>query len=242
MIPALLHVATPSAAVVEAALYAGYDGVVLDLQHGEVGLEKACDILRLAPRATTHTWARAAGLEPGAIGRLLDAGAKGIVAPSIETGEEARALVAATKYPPLGRRSLGPTRPALYEGESYTEAGNAVVRTVAQIETARGVEAADEILSTHGVDAVYIGPADLAVSYGLPGRADWEDGPVRAAIELVAARAREHGVAVGIYTSSPAYALSLQAEGLLDFVGLGIDLLMLGTAARANITALRSAS
>lgn len=237
--PALLHVATPSLSVVEGVLAAGYDGVVVDLQHGEVGLEAACVMLRAIPRGTEHAYARVSSIDSGAIGRLLDSGARGIVAPTVESAEEARTLVAAAKYPPLGRRSLGPSRPALYDGADYCAAGNAAVAAVVQIETRLGVERADEILAVEGVDSVYLGPADLAVSYGLPGRADWEAGPVLDAIETVTAAARRHGRTVGLYCASAGYAAALLERGLVDYVGLGIDLVLVTRAARDLIEQLK---
>lgn len=240
--PALMHVATASMSVVEAALAAGYDGVMIDLQHGEVGLDQACAMLRAVPRGNPHLYARLASLDAGAAGRLLDSGARGIVAPTVETEEQARALVAAAKYPPVGGRSLGPSRPALYEGTDYCAAGNAAVSAVVQIETAAGVDAADRILAVDGVDAVYIGPADLAVSYGLPGRPDWADGPVADAVAKVAAAARRAGVRLGLYCSDPAFAAAQIRTAGLDFVGIGIDLMFMGKQARATVSALKEAS
>lgn len=240
--PALMHVATPSVAVAETGLHSGYDGLVVDLQHGEVGLEAACTIMRAMPRGNPWLWARVASIDSGAVGRLLDSGARGIVAPTVETREQAEALVRATKYPPLGGRSLGPSRPELYDGDSYTEAGNLAVASVVQIETVAGVENAEAILSVPGVDSVYIGPADLAVSYGLPGRPDWTDGPVHEAHVRIAELARAHGVSVGIYARTPEYAVGAVAAGLIDYVGLGIDLVMVGAQARSHLAALRSHS
>ncbi|MFD1210719.1 HpcH/HpaI aldolase/citrate lyase family protein [Arthrobacter sp. GCM10027362] len=241
-VPALLHVTTPSMAVVESALDAGYDGVIIDLQHGEVGLDAACRMLRAIPRGNAHAFARVASIDSGAIGRLLDSGARGIVAPTVETGGQARALVSATKYPPLGGRSLGPSRPALYGGGDYCAAGNAAVATVVQIESAAGVEAADDILGVDGVDSVYVGPADLAVSYGLPGRPDWTSGPVADAVVHLAERARAHGVTLGLYCSDPAFAAEQVLRAGLDYVGLGIDLMFVGRHARAAVAALKEAS
>lgn len=238
-VPALLHQALPSLSVTEWAHAAGYNGVVVDLQHGEIGLEAACGMLRAMPRGGQYRYARVGGLDPAPILRLLDSGATGIIAPTIESAAQVRAVINAVKYPPLGGRSLGPSRPGLYAGESYTEAGNAAVSAIVQIETAVGVERAEEILSVPGLDAVYIGPADLAVTYGLPGRGDWEDGPVREAIREIAVIARRHGVQVGIYCASPEYANSLIAAGEIDFVGLGIDLVFLGRATRETIAALQ---
>jgi 4-hydroxy-2-oxoheptanedioate aldolase len=185
---------------------------------------------------------RVASIDSGAIGRLLDSGARGIIAPTVETAAQARALVEATKYPPVGRRSLGPSRPELYAGPSYTDAGNEAVSCIVQIETLAGVEAAEEILDVAGVNSVYLGPADLAVSYGLPGRPDWTDGPVYDAIGVVAKAARARDLTHGIYASSADYAAGLIREGLVDYVGLGIDLLLVGAQARQNLATLRRES
>lgn len=235
----LLHQALPSLSVTEWALNSGYDGVVIDLQHGEVGLEQACTMLRAAPRSCTDLMVRIGSLETGPITRLLDSGAKGIIAPTVETAEQSRSVVNATKYPPLGLRSLGPSRPALYQGDSYTEAGNQTVRVVVQIETAKGVEAAESILDVPGIDAVYIGPADLAVTYGLPGRADWDEGPVWNATVKLSALCKERGIELGTYCSSPVYARRLILEDFVDFVGLGIDLLFVARTAENTIEKFR---
>lgn len=235
----LLHQALPSLSVTEWALDAGYAGVVIDMQHGEVGLEQACTMLRAAPRSGAELMVRVGSLEAGPITRLLDSGARGIIAPTVETVEQAQALVQATKYPPLGVRSLGPSRPRLYTGESYTQAGNDVVRAIVQLETADGVAAAEEILSVPGIDAVYIGPADLAVSHGLPGRPDWDAGPVWEATRVLSELCHSRGLELGTYCSSPDYARELLDAGLVDFAGLGIDLLFIARTAETKIEQLR---
>ena len=237
--PTLLHIATPSMAVVESALASGYDGVVLDLQHGEIGLDQACGMLRAIPRGNANVFARVASIDSGVIGRLLDSGARGIVAPTVETAAQARELVRATKYPPMGGRSLGPSRPALYTGEDYCAAGNAAVAAVLQIESAAGVEAAEAILGVQGLDSIYVGPADLAVSYGLPGRPDWTSGPVADALDHLSQLARSHGVPLGLYCSEPGFAAEQIRRLDLGYVGLGIDLLFIGKHARASIAALK---
>ncbi|GAA3501615.1 aldolase/citrate lyase family protein [Streptomyces prasinosporus] len=239
--PVLYHQSLPSFSMPEWAAAAGYEGVILDLQHGELGLEAACGILRSIPRGDAYAYARVGSLDPAPILRLLDSGARGIVAPTVESRSQTEALVAAVKYPPVGNRSLGPSRPALYPGDSYTESGNLAVSAVAQIETKAGVDRAEEIVSTPGLDSVYVGPADLAVSYGLPGRGDWEDGPVREAIAHLREVTTAHGVTLGIYSGRPSYAAGLFADGLVDYVGLGIDLVLLNRAFGDTIAALGSA-
>ncbi len=237
----LYHQTVPSFSMPEWATAAGYDGVILDLQHGELGLDAACGILRSIPRENAYAYARVGSLDPAPVLRLLDSGARGIVAPTVETRAQTEALVAATKYPPVGNRSLGPSRPALYPGEPYTEAGNRAVSAIAQIETKAGVDRAEEIVSTPGLDSIYIGPADLAVSYGLPGRGDWEDGPVREAIAYLREVTTAHGVTLGIYSGRPEYAAGLFADGLVDYTGLGIDLVLLNRAFGDTIAGLDSA-
>ena len=237
----LVHQTLPSFSIPEWAEVAGYHGVILDLQHGELGVDAACGILRSIPRHNAYAWARVGSTDPGQILRLLDSGARGIVAPTIESREQAQALVAATKYLPIGNRSMGPSRPGLYIGDSYAEAGNLAVSTIAQIETRIGVERAEEIISTPGLDSIYIGPADLAVSYGLPGRGDWDDGPVRDAIVHLRELTRAHGVTLGIYSGKSAYTAALLADGLVDYVAFGIDLVLLNRALGDNINELKTA-
>lgn len=236
--PVLLHVSLPSMAVVESALNAGYDGVMIDLQHGEIGLDQACSMIRAIPRGNQWVYARVASIDSGAIGRLLDSGARGIVAPSVETAQQARALVHAVKYPPLGGRSLGPTRPNLYQGSDYCQAGNNAVSAIVQIESAAGVQAAEQIAAVPGLDSLYIGPSDMAVSYGLPGRADWEEGPVAQAVENLAAITGKHGIGLGLYCSDPAFAAAAMRIHGLAYAGLGIDLLYVGKQARVSLAAL----
>ena len=113
--------------------------------------------------------------------------------------------------------------------------------TIAQIETRVGMEHAEAIISTPGLDSIYIGPADLAVSYGMPGRGDWEDGPVRDAIEQLRELTTAHGVTLGIYSARPDYAAALFADGLADYVGLGIDFILLNRAFGDTISALNAA-
>lgn len=238
-LPVFLHQALPSFSVTEWAKKAGYDGVVVDLQHGEVGLEQGCAMLRAIQLGALESYVRVGSLETGPITRLLDSGATGIIAPTVETSEQAEALVRSVKYPPLGSRSLGPSRPSLYAGASYTEAGNASVKAIVQIETVKGMTNADAILDVEGIDAVYIGPADLAVSHGLTGRPDWKEGPVWEDTLLLAEKCRIRGIELGTYCSSPDYARQLFDEGIISFSGLGIDLVLVARGAEDCIKKVR---
>ena len=243
--PVYLHVAIRSQHVAEAALFAGFDGVVLDLQHGELDLGTTSVLLRSIPDSLARTLVRVPSLEPGVIGTVLDAGAGGIIAPCVESAEEAAALVAASKYAPVGGRSLGPMRAGLYAGGdgSYgstpTDVANRRVKAYVQIESALGVERCEEILAVQGLDGVYVGPADLALTMGQPPRLDWEDGPVREAIDHVLATAGRLGLTRAIFAASGAYAHGLATAGLIDFAGLGTDLGLVAQAARSLIDSYR---
>ncbi len=229
-VPILLHLQVASQAIAEHVLHAGFDGAVIDLQHGEVGTDAGVRIARSWPRDNPHLYARLAGLDAGVIGRLLDSGVSGVIAPSIESGEQAARLVAATKYPPQGVRSFGPTRPLRDPGSGHHAAANARVRAIAQIETARGLANADAIMATPGLDGLYLGPADLGISLGVPGL-DAAEGPVREAVLDLSRRARARSLAFGVFCVSPTYAAGLVRDGLVDFVPLASDLILLSRAA-----------
>jgi len=246
-VPAYLHIGTRSQHIAEAALFAGFDGVVLDLQHGELDLGTTQILLRSIPDPLTRTLVRVPSIEPGVIGTVLDSGAGGIIAPCVESVEEAQALVAATKYAPLGGRSLGPMRSGLYAGDgdygsAPTQVANDRVRALVQVESSLGVERCAEILAVPGLDGVYVGPADLALTMAQPPRLDWEDGPVRAAIDHVLTTAGRLGLDRGIFCASGGYAAKLAASDQVDLVGLGTDLGLVSQATRSLIDNYRGES
>ncbi|WP_165966743.1 aldolase/citrate lyase family protein [Actinomadura sp. 7K507] len=238
--PAFLHLGVGSQLIAEHAVAAGFTGVVVDMQHGEHDLGSATRIIRSVPGSLTRTLVRVPSIDPGVIGSVLDAGAGGIIAPCVESAEQARAVVAAAKFAPAGARSLGPQRPGLYEGPDLCASANGAVRAYVQIESALGVERRRDILTVPGLDGVYVGPADLALTMGQPPRMDWEDGPVREAIDAVLATAREAGVSTGIFCLSGEYARDMAASGRADFVGLGTDLGLLARATRHLIGSYRA--
>src|SRR5215210_7632061 len=98
--------------------------------------------------------------------KTLDAGAYGIICPMINTREDAQNLVAWTHYAPRGMRSFGPTRATMYGGADYAQHANDEIVTFAMIETAKGLDNLDSILSVEGLDAIYIGPSDLSLALG----------------------------------------------------------------------------
>ena len=157
----------PSSVAAENMAQAGWDGLTVDMQHGLVDYQTAVTMLQAISTTGTAPMARVAWLEPGIIMKLLDAGAWGIVCPMINTREECETFVGACRYPPRGYRSFGPVRATWYCGPDYYKNINDNVITMAMIETKQAVDNLDDILSVPGLDSIYIGPNDLAISLRL---------------------------------------------------------------------------
>jgi 2-keto-3-deoxy-L-rhamnonate aldolase RhmA len=151
--------------IAELLSHAGFDFVLVDLQHGAWTDETAAHAFRAISLGGAMPMARVAANDYGAIGRLLDRGALGIVVPMVNTREQAQAAAFAVRYPPQGGRSTG-GNPAYY-GAHYDKWINDEVFLAVQIETVQAVENAEAILGVDGVDGCWIGPSDLAKSMGI---------------------------------------------------------------------------
>lgn len=183
----------------------GFDYVCLDTQHGLADFATALSQIQTLEASPATTIARVPWNEPGVIGRTLDAGALGVVIPMVNSGAEAAAAVAACRYAPAGSRSWGPTRIAGLYDEYGPEIANRAVACIPMVETAKAVDDIDAILSVPGIDAIYIGPADLSISLGMPPRAD-NDGDFAEAIDTILAACARHDVVPGIHANPALYA------------------------------------
>jgi 4-hydroxy-2-oxoheptanedioate aldolase len=200
---------------------AGFDTVTLDLQHGAGALDRAAEVFAaVVPHAVPL--ARPRWNDPGEIMRLLDLGARGIVCPMVGSGVEAKALVAACRYPPAGARSYGPVRGAFGSGAEHVRRADAQTLVFAMIETADGLRNLDEIAATPGLDGLYVGPADLSLALGLSAFADLEDPALLDALDRVIAAGRRHGVVPGVHAPAPAPAARMVARGF-RFVCPAVD-------------------
>lgn len=222
----------------EMMAHAGWDGVTIDLQHSPIDYQTTIAMLQAISTTDTVPTVRVPWNEPGVIMRMLDTGAYGIICPMVNSRAEAEAFVGACRYPPHGYRSYGPHRALLYGGADYVPNANDTIITMAMIETAGALENLDDILSTPGLDAIYVGPADLSQSLGVPGRVDPEEPRVIEAIEHIAQKAREYGVVPGIYTGTPAYAQRMIAMGF-QFVTVGSDAQFIAAGAQQVLQAMR---
>lgn len=193
-------ISSPGAVTAEVMARAGFDYVCIDGQHGLIDFGDIASLLQVLALGDSVPLVRVARNEPGTIGQVLDAGALGVVVPMVNSAAEAQAAVAASLYAPEGVRSFGPNGVGM-RVPGYYGAANETVMCIPMIETAAALEAVDDILSVPGVDVIYIGPADLSISLGLPpGNNDAEPIFVEA-LETVVAACKRHGVVPGIHAT-----------------------------------------
>ena len=192
----------PSALTAEILAKSGFDWILIDMQHGCMDYETAVEMIRAVDIAGLPSLVRVPWNEPGIIGRMLDGGAAGIVAPMIQTPADAEKMVEACLYPPVGRRSLGPIRVGARDGAGYFAGANKNVLVVPMIETSEALESVEEIAAVPGVGGLLVGPFDLSLALGLrPGDNDGEPA-FDAAVERVNAAAKKAGIATAVLSTS----------------------------------------
>lgn len=217
---------------------AGFDFVCVDLQHGFAvaadlpGLGRAFRVAGSAPIV------RVAWNEPAPIMRVLDTGAAGVVVPMINDADEARRAVDACKYPPEGERSWGPmwseVRP---DGAPTPDAANADTLVILMVETRHGLDAIEEIVAVPGVDAIFLGPNDLALGCGY-GRISYRDSSdVAEMMQRVVDVCRDVGIAAGLYCASVEMALDWAERGARLLVAATDTTLLRNAAAAARVAA-----
>ncbi len=192
----------PNAFTAEIIARQGFDWVCIDMQHGWADYPSALEMIAAIWTTDAAPFVRVPWNEQGIIGRTLDAGAMGVIVPMVNSRAEAMAAVNACKYHPAGQRSYGPTRAAMLAGEDYFDRANQETLCIPMIETATALENLDEILTVPGVDAVYVGPADLSITLGLPPALDHEEPLFQNAIRRIADGCRKHGVTPGIHATA----------------------------------------
>jgi len=231
--------AIPSSISAELMALQDWDSVCIDLQHGAIGYETALTMLQAISTTNKTPLVRVPANESGIIGKLLDAGAYGVICPMVNSPQEAESFVRACRYAPIGQRSVGPLRASLYAGADYIKHANTTVLTIPMIESAQAVKNLDAILATPGLDSVYVGPSDLSVSMGESAGFDPVFPAVLKSIELIAARANKAGVMPGIHVGSVAYGKRCRDMGYRLITYLS-DFRMLQQAATQGIAAMRA--
>jgi 4-hydroxy-2-oxoheptanedioate aldolase len=235
--------AIPSGFAAEVMAQAGWDSVTVDIQHGVQDYQSMLACFQGIQPHGVPPLVRVPWNEAGIIGKVLDAGAQGVICPMINTRAQAEAFVSACRYPPLGTRSFGPIRAGIYgqAGPGFTDRANAEILVMPMIETREAIGNLDAILDVKGIDAVYVGPNDLAISFGLAPRTDSDEPELLAIFEQIIAATSKRGQMAGIHCGSGAYAARMQKMGFRLTTIMNDSGLML-TAAKAAIAAAREQS
>lgn len=225
--------------IAEAASLAGYDYVCIDMQHGLAGFDALPGMIQAIAVGPAAPLVRVSANEPWILGRALDAGAMGVIVPMVNTPEEAARAVAACRYAPMGERSIGPIGASTrYPG--YVRTANEKVLCIVMIETAQAVERIDEILAVPGIDAAYVGPADLGLTLGLPPGVDHADARFQAALGAVVGACERHGVVPGVHANA-GLAGARHSAGF-RFVTVSYDLAPVMASLGADLKASRAAT
>lgn len=227
----------PAEAPAEIMARAGFEWLVVDLEHGPLGIGDAQRLIRIIDLAGVSPLCRLPSNDPALATQLLDAGAWGLLVPKIESAAQARQAVAAAYYPPRGRRGVGLARAQAYGRglEPYRHRLEDSMVVIAMIETEQGVEQVGAIAATPGIDGLFIGPYDLSASLGHIGQLDHPE--VRAAGQRALEAARVAGIGCGIHLVHPSRrGVETAIEEGYTILALGVDMILLDEAARAAVS------
>ena len=213
----------PNSFTAELMANQNWDSLTLDMQHGVIDYPNAIGMLQSISTTNVVPLARVNWNEPGQIMKILDAGAYGIICPMVSNRKEAEFFVKACMYPPNGYRSYGPIRGLVYGGADYADKSNEEIIKFAMIETKESLDNLDEIMTTPGLDGIYIGPADLSLAIGeKPSFDKPENDPVYKVIMKILEHAKKNNIIAGIQNGQPEYAQKMINKGF-QFVTIGSD-------------------
>ena len=224
----------PNESVAEIFAKAGYEWVVIDLEHSAININQAEQLIRVIDLAGSKPFVRLSGHSASQIKRVLDAGAKGILAPMVESQAQIEGIVAACHYPPRGNRGMGLARAQGY-GEAnakseYITTTSKHIEIYAQIESVAGIANLDSIFSQE-IDGYFIGPYDLSASLGNPGIFDSDD--FIDAEEQILKASQRHQVKAGYHLVEPnAKQIPILLNKGYDMIAFSVDIRMLDLSAR----------
>ena len=211
------------------AKFGGLDFIMLDMEHGSYTIENAEDIAKVARSSGVGIFARVPELARSYVSRLMDAGIEGIMVPMVNNADDAAKLVSWARYAPIGNRGLGSNGGLTdYQGMGndaieFMASQNRKTLTIAQIETFEAIENIDAIASTEGIDVLLVGPNDLSISLGVPGKLF--DPLVQDAIGKVCESAARHNKVFSIHSGD---ALLDLWKDLMQMVMNSIDIDVIG--------------
>lgn len=232
------NIAHPAA--VEVMALGKPDFICLDGEHSQIGRGDLENLIRAGDVHRVPVMVRVPGKAPESLASVLDAGARGVMVPMVSTAAEAAAVVSACRYPPLGRRGVGPGRAAGYGYRipDYLGAANRSVLVSIQVENAEGLANIDAIAAVEGIDVIFIGPGDLGVS--LSALPEAERPTLEAAIDRIASVCREKGRVFGIFRPGPENIERYVSLGMRFFI-MGSDAMLLTAAVERGMLMARAA-
>jgi len=219
---------------------AGFDFLFIDTEHNQINSTTLISLVQMARAVGISPLIRPMDIQYHLIATALDTGADGLIVPRVESREQAERLVSYCYFPPKGIRGCGSTAPLDYRREDWSVAIpwlNEHLLIVCQVESPQAIDNLDDILDVPGIDAVLVGPLDLSISLGVPGKVN--DPKMVAAIDRVIAICRAHNMPSGIVGASPE-ALKPWWEKGMRFLSCGADSGMLLTTGMANVREIRA--
>ncbi|MGI8859918.1 MAG: HpcH/HpaI aldolase family protein [Rubrobacteraceae bacterium] len=233
-----LWVGIPNSFVAELLAGTDVDYVCVDQQHGLIGYEAVVPMFQAIGNAGSTPITRVLSNDPYRIMESLDAGAWGVIVPLVNSPEEAARAVAACRYPPRGMRSYGPIRASGVIGSTDPEDLDREALCLVMVETKEALERVEEISATPGMDGIYIGPSDLAISLGLSPTLSIQEGEHAEAIKRIRESCKEHGIAACIHSPDGEWARK-HAEDGFDMVTVASDAAMLRVSALREVSMAR---
>ncbi len=232
----------PDPSVAEIMVREGFDCAVLDMQHGAIDYGIAIQGISNCALAGKPAIVRIPVGEFSTASRMLDAGAAGIIAPMVNSVEDARQLAAFTKFPPMAERSWGPARALTLTGlapADYLAQANGFSLTIAMIETRAAMDALDDILAVPGIDGVFVGPSDLSIALSNGASVNQLSPDVDKAMDHIVARAKAHKKFASAFCGDGKRAAEIAAKGF-QLMSIGSDIMQLRAGAKAGLDAARA--
>ena len=219
----------------------GFDWLCVDLEHSVTDYTEAQQLILAIQSKGLKAFVRVGENNTRILKRVLDAGADGIIVPSVNSAFEAKKAVDAVRYPPFGKRGVGLARAQSYGFgfEGYRDNISKDIKLIVQIEHINAIKELDAIISTDGVDGTFIGPYDLSGSLGKPGQ--WDSSDVKEALMIYEQTTKKYDKWVGFHVIQPDYELVIDkiSKGY-NFIAFSLDVLFLGTLARTQMQKLKN--
>jgi 2-dehydro-3-deoxyglucarate aldolase len=220
---------------------AGFDWLCIDLEHTIIDYTETQQLILAIQSKGLRAFVRVGENNARIIKRVLDAGADGIIVPSVNSALEAQKAVNSVKYPPAGKRGVGLARAQGYgfDFEYYRDIKSKEITLIVQIEHIDAIKELDLIIQTKGVDGTFIGPYDLSGSLGKPG--EWNEPEVQKAINVYEEIAKKHKKLIGFHVTPPDYSLvNEKIKKGYNFIAFGFDAMFLGTMVRNQLKEIKN--